>query len=243
MTLLNLIATWLRSACTGWFQRWGVPLVFVDILAWIVALAVVLVMVAGLALILIYVERKVAAYIQRRIGPERVGPWGLLQTVCDALKLLQKEDLVPTGADKLLHTLGPVVFFVVSVMGYLVIPWEDKATIAGFVDSNVGLLYVMAFSSLGVLGVLMGGWGSNNKWSLLGALRGAAQMISYEVPMLLALVCVVLLAGSLSLGDIVAQQKGLGLLSWNLWRPWLWLPMGLYLIAATGQTSTHSPQY
>ncbi len=235
MSPIGLIATWLRALLTGWFRAWHIPAVFVDILAWIVGGVVILLMITLIALILIYVLRKVAAYIQGRIGPERVGPYGLFQTVMDALKLLQKEDIVPAGADKILHTLGPVVFFFVCTMGYLVIPWESQATIARQVDLNIGVLFLLAFSSLGVIGVLMGGWGSNNKWSLLGALRGAAQMISYEIPMLLALVCVVLMAGSLSLEVITEQQKALGLLSWNLWKPWLWLPMILFLITAAAE--------
>ena len=235
MSLIGLLATWLRDLLKGWFTARGVPLVFLDLLAWIFGCLVILVVIAVIALVLIYVLRKVAAYIQGRIGPERVGPYGLLQTVMDALKLLQKEDIVPAGADKILHTLGPIAFFFVCTMGYLVIPWESKATIAKQVDLNLGVLFLLAFSSLGVIGVLMGGWGSNNKWSLLGALRGAAQMISYEIPMLLALVCVVLMAGSLSLGVITEQQHVLGLLSWNLWKPWLWLPMILYLITAAAE--------
>ncbi len=235
MSLIGLIATWLRELVAHWFAVWHVPPVFVDILGWVVAGVVILLVIALVALILIYVLRKVAAYIQGRIGPERVGPWGIFQTVMDALKLLQKEDIVPAGADKVLHTLGPIVFFFVCCMGYLVIPWESQATIARQVDLNVGVLYLLAFGSLGVIGVLMGGWGSNNKWSLLGALRGAAQMVSYEIPMLLALVCVILMAGSLSLNVITDQQKALGLLSWNIWHPWLWLPMLLYLITAAAE--------
>lgn len=234
---MGTLATWLRNLVEGWFQAWHVPLIFVDILAWIVGGIAVLLLVMVLALVLIYLERKVSGYLQSRIGPERVGPRGIFQTAMDALKLLQKEDIVPAGADKILHTVGPVAFFIVGLMGYLVIPWDERALIARLVDTNVGLVYVLAFGSLSVIGILMGGWGSNNKWSLLGALRGAAQMISYEVPMLLAVVCVVLLAGSLSLGAIVEQQKGLGLLSWNLWRPWLWLPVLLYLIAATAEVN------
>ncbi|HEY3398028.1 MAG TPA: NADH-quinone oxidoreductase subunit NuoH [Armatimonadota bacterium] len=236
MEILKLIDNWLRGAMTTWFTG-HVPLIFVDILAWIVATVVILLFVSLLALILIYLERKVAAYIQGRIGPERVGPWGLLQTVMDALKLLEKEDIVPAAADHLLHTVAPVAFFMISVLGYLVIPWEETVTIAKFVDLNVGLLYLLAISSLAVIGVLMGGWGSNNKWSLLGAMRGAAQMISYEVPMLLALICVVLQAGSLSLGVIVDQQKAMGLLTWNLWHPWLWLPLIIYLVCATAEVN------
>jgi NADH-quinone oxidoreductase subunit H len=235
--LLNAIANWLHKLVDGWFTAWHVPLIFTDILAWIVGGIVILVLVSLLALVLIYIERKVSGYIQSRLGPERVGPWGILQTAMDALKLLQKEDIVPAGADKILHSIGPVAFFVIGVMGYLVIPWDERATIAATVDQNVGIIYVLAFGSLAVIGILMGGWGSNNKWSLLGALRGAAQMISYEVPMLLAVVCVVMLAGSLSLAAIVDQQRMHGLLGWNIWRPWLWLPMILYLTAATAEVN------
>lgn len=235
MSAIGFLSNWLRQLLTRWFSAWHVPLVFVDILAWIVGALVILVLIAVVALVLIYVLRKEAAYIQGRIGPERVGPWGIFQTVADALKLLQKEDIVPAGADKVLHTLGPIVFFMVCTMGYLVVPWDEQTTMARFVDLNIGVLYLLAFSSLGVIGILMGGWGSNNKWSLLGALRGAAQMISYEIPMLLALVCVVLMAGSLSLGAITEQQKSLGLLTWNIWKPWLWLPMLLYLMAAAAE--------
>jgi NADH-quinone oxidoreductase subunit H len=235
MSLLGAIANSLRDHLTRWFAARHVPLVFVDVLAWIAGCAIVLVMISLVALVLIYVLRKVAAYIQGRIGPERVGPWGLFQTMMDALKLLQKEDIVPAGADKILHTLGPIIFFFVCTMGYLVIPWDSQATIAKMVDANVGLLFLLAFSSLAVIGVIMGGWGSNNKWSLLGALRGAAQMISYEIPMLLALTCVVLMTGSLSLGVISDQQKVHGLLSWNIWHWYLWLPMLLYTITALAE--------
>lgn len=237
MRLLEIVAIWLRGLITGWFQAWHIPLIFVDILAWIVVGVLIFVVICLLVLALVYVERKVSGYIQVRLGPTRVGPWGIFQTVMDALKLLQKEDIVPAGADKILHTVGPILFFVVCTMSYLVIPWGEGATAARLVDLNIGLLYVMAITSVGVIGVLVGGWGSNNKWALLGALRGAAQMISYEIPMLLALVCVVLMAESLSLGEIVRQQKDLGLLSWNIWRPWLWLPMVLYLIAATAEVN------
>ena len=147
----------------------------------------------------------------------------------------RKRTIVPAGADKVLHTFGPIVFFFVCTMGYLVIPWESHATLAQVVDTHIGVLFLLAFSSLAVLGVVMGGWGSNNKWSLLGALRGAAQMISYEIPMLLALVCVILMSSSLSLGAITEQQKLHGLLTWNIWHWYLWLPMVLYLITAAAE--------
>ena len=118
--MLSFIANWLRDLLTAWFQAWHVPLVFVDILAWIVGGIAILILVMVVALVFIYLERKISGYIQSRLGPERVGPWGIFQTAMDALKLLQKEDIVPAGADKILHTLGPIAFFVVGLLGYLV---------------------------------------------------------------------------------------------------------------------------
>jgi NADH-quinone oxidoreductase subunit H len=237
MQILTPIGDWLHRLVSGWFEAWGLPPLFVELGAWVVAGAVLMIFFAVLALVLVYLERKVAAYIQSRIGPERVGPWGVLQTVADALKLLQKEDLVPEGADKLLHTLGPIIFFVFSAMAYLVVPWERDMAMAGWVDEHIGIVFVLAFTSMPVLGGLLGGWGSNNKWSLLGALRAAAQTISYEIPMLLAVTSVVVVTGTLSLDATVEQQTGWGILSWNLWLPWLWLPALLYLMAATAEVN------
>ncbi len=237
MSVLSAITTWLRDALEGICQRYGIPLLAVDILAWLTAAVSVIALVLLIVLFFVYLERKVSGYVQTRLGPMRVGPIGLFQTPMDALKLLLKEDIVPRGADKILHTLGPVLFFVAAMLGYVVIPWDAKATIARHVDLNIGILYVTAVASVGIIGLIMAGWGSNNKWSLLGAMRSAAQMISYEVPMLLAIICVVMQAQSLSLGQIVNSQQGTWLLGWYCWRPWLWLPLILFFIAATAEVN------
>lgn len=235
MSFLAQITTWLRQTAEGLCERFSIPLLIVDVLAWAVATAAVIGLVLLIVLMFVYLERKVSGYVQTRLGPMRVGPIGIFQTAMDALKLLIKEDIVPRGADKILHTLGPVLFFVAAMLGYAVIPWDAKATIARHVDLNIGILYVVAVGSVGIIGIIMAGWGSNNKWSLLGAMRGAAQIISYEVPMLLAIVCVVMQAESMSLGEIVRGQEGLYLAGWYCWKPWLWLPLILFLVTATAE--------
>ncbi len=216
-------------------MRRGLPLIVVDVLAWCVAAAAIIALALLIVLILVYLERKVSGYIQTRLGPMRVGPIGIFQTAMDALKLLIKEDIVPRGADKILHTLGPIVFFTVAMLSYVVIPWDAKATVAKYVDLNIGILFVTAVGSVGIIGIIMAGWGSNNKWSLLGAIRSAAQMISYEVPMLLAIICVVMQAESMSLAQIVTGQQGAYLIGWYCWKPWLWLPLIMFFIAATAE--------
>ncbi len=215
----------------------GVPTLVVDILAW--GTGAVLVVVLGLlvALFVIWLERKVAGYIQTRLGPTRVGPVGIFQTAMDALKILQKEDIIPRGADYWLHLAGPVLYFTALVLGFAVIPWDVKATLAATVDLNVGLIYVIGVTSVGVLGVVMSGWGSNNKWSLLGAMRAAAQIISYDVPLLLALICVVMVAGTLSLTRIVELQGSAGILGWYVFKPYLWLPFIIFVICGTAEVN------
>lgn len=162
-------------------------------------------------LVLIYAERKIAAHFQCRLGPMRVGWHGILQTVADALKLLLKEDIVPTHADALLHILAPVLSFAGMLLVMIALPMSPSLQVA---DMNIGVLYVTAVSGLGVLGILLGGWSSNNKWSLLGAMRAGAQIISYEVSATLALLVVVLFAGTLQLSGIVQSQEA----GWWIWR-------------------------
>ncbi len=218
-----------------WAEGWGIPHLFVSIAAWIGAFILVIVLVLLVVLLAVYLERKVSGAIQSRLGPMRVGPIGLFQTPMDALKILTKEDIVPRDADKILHTAGPVIFFVTAVVGYVVIPW-DRATIAArVVDLNIGVLFVIAVSSIGILGIMAGGWGSNNKYALLGAMRAVAQMVSYEVALLLAIVCVVMQAGSMSLAAITADQSG-SLLQWNILRWWLWPALLLYIVAAVAES-------
>lgn len=155
----------------------------------------------------IYFQRKLLGWMQRRIGPNRVGPWGLLQTLADVLKLLLKEDTIPKHADKALFILAPVIAFMPAFGVLAVMPFTQTIH---FADIGAGLLYYIALSSITVIGVITGGWASNNKYALIGAMRGAAQMISYEIPLVLSVVGVILITGSLNLNDIVAKQQSMG---------------------------------
>ena len=172
----------------------------------VIGLVGVLVFVVVNALILTWAERKVAGHMQRRIGPKEVGPYGLIQPIADALKLLGKEILTPAKVDKPLYYLAPMLIFVPVLVSFIVIPFDASLQVK---DINVGILVILAFSSLSVLSILMAGWGSNNKYSLIGAIRSIAQNIAYEIPLLLALLPVIMMANSFSLKDIVEKQKGL----------------------------------
>jgi NADH-quinone oxidoreductase subunit H len=185
----------------GFFDSYLVPTAIV--VAQIVAILVpLLVAVAYLT----YAERKVIAAIQLRRGPNVVGPFGLLQPVADGLKLLFKETILPAGANRVVFVLAPMITFSLAMIAWAVIPVNEGWAIA---DINVGVLFLFAISSLGVYGVIMAGWASNSKYPFLGALRSAAQMVSYEVSMGFVLITVILCAGSLNLTDIVNSQKGL----------------------------------
>jgi len=184
-----------------------------EFLVIVVKLVVVLfVLITAVAYVQL-IERRVMAFMQARLGPNRVGPFGLLQPLADILKLIFKEDTTPAGADVPVYFLAPAIAAIVGIAGFAVIPFGGSIEVFGFrvnlyiADINVGLLYVFAMSSLAVYGITLAGWSSNNKYSLLGGIRSSAQMISYELPMGLALVSVLLVAGSLSLGDIVKAQE------------------------------------
>ena len=178
----------------------------------LVKLLVVLVALLLLAAYLIYVERRLLGFMQLRLGPNRAGPQGLLQPIADAVKLLAKEDFIPAGADRVIFLYAPAVVAATALLIFAVVPFARGWTFRGqeipgvITDLNVGLLFVLALSSIGVYGVALGGWASNSKFSLLGAIRGAAQMISYELSLGLSLVPVVMLARSFSLVDIVEAQ-------------------------------------
>ena len=179
----------------------------------LIKIGIVLVVLLLLAAYLSYFERKFLAWLQIRLGPNRAGPFGLLQPIADAIKLLVKEDIVPSKADRLIFLYAPAVVAGTALLIFAVVPFGQGIAIDGhpipmvISDLNVGLLYILALSSVGVYGVALGGWASNSKYSLLGGIRGAAQMISYELSLALALVPVVMLASSFSMVDIVTAQS------------------------------------
>lgn len=170
---------------------------------WLVFTVIIIAFVLTLVMGFIWIERRGMARMQARLGPNRAGPFGLLQPVADAIKVLIKEDIIPANADKIVHWLAPVVAFVPVLMIFAVVPFQDGALLA---DLNIGILYIVAISSVSTVGVFMAGWGSNSKYSLLGAMRNVAAVVSYEIPLMLSVISVVLIAGSLSLNQIVMAQ-------------------------------------
>ncbi len=193
-------------------------------------MALVVPLMLGVAY-LTYAERKIIGWMQVRIGPNRVGFQGLLQPIADAVKLLMKEIIIPSGANKGLFILGPILAIAPALAAWAVIPFTDSLVLA---DINAGLLYVMAITSMGVYGVIIAGWASNSKYAFLGAMRSAAQIVSYEIAMGFALVGVLMASQSLNLTDIVRGQEG-GLHQWYIW-PLFPLFM-VYLIAGVAETN------
>jgi len=195
-----------------------------------VKIVILLLVLAGIVAYLVYMERKVLAFIQARLGPMRVGPWGLLQPVADGIKLLLKEDIIPAGADKWVFLLAPVISVVAAFTVFAVIPFAGNFFIT---DVNIGILFILAVSSLGIYGIILGGWSSNSHYPLLGALRASAQLVSYEVAAGMAVVGVLLISNSLSMVEIVQNQQKMG--TWNIFlQP---VAFVIYVIAMLAETN------
>jgi NADH-quinone oxidoreductase subunit H len=191
----------------------------------------------GVAAYSTYGERKVSAIMQDRVGPNRAGPFGLLQPLADGLKMFMKEELIPSHSNRWLFIIGPSIAMMTALMAGIVIPWAGPIEIGGetftlqVADINIGILYVFGVVSIGVYGIMIGGWASNNKYSLLGALRASSQMISYEIAMGLSLIALIMHTGTLSLGEIVSQQQS----TWNVFlHP---LSFIIFLICAFAETN------
>ena len=207
------------------------------ILEWFLkSLVLILGLTLGFAYVTLY-ERKVLAWMQVRIGPNRAGPWGLLQPVADAFKLIFKEELIPEKADKLLFVIAPVITMIPALIITGVVPWGPPITIGGreitlqIADINIGALYILTVTSISIYGITLAGWSSNNKYATMGGLRATAQMVSYELALGLSFVGPILIASSMSIGDIVNAQKGL----WFI----VLQPLGaiIYMIAAIAEVN------
>ncbi|QVL48786.1 MAG: NADH-quinone oxidoreductase subunit NuoH [Thiocapsa sp.] len=209
-------------------ELWNALPVVIQIL---IKIAAIVLPLLGMVAYYTLAERKVIGYIQVRIGPNRVGWRGSLQPIADAVKLMMKEIVIPTKADKTLFLLAPMIAIAPALAAWAVFPFDEGLVLA---DINAGLLYLLALTSLGVYGIIIAGWASNSKYALLGAMRSAAQIVAYEIAMGFALVGVLVAAGSLNLGAIVAAQEG------NL-LTWFWLPLlplfGVYLISGIAETN------
>ena len=197
-------------------------------------LLIILVLLLAVAY-LTYAERKVMAAVQIRRGPNVVGPWGLLQPIADGIKLLFKETIIPTTANRVVFMVAPMITFVLALVAWAVIPFDSNWVLA---DINVGVLYLFAISSLGVYGVIMAGWASNSKYPFLGALRSAAQMVSYEVSIGFVIIAMLIPAGSLNLNDIIESQRGESGYFWNWYAFGILAPMAVvFYISALAETN------
>jgi NADH-quinone oxidoreductase subunit H len=198
----------------------------------------------GVAAYSTYAERKIAAFLQDRVGPDRAGPFGIFQPLADGLKFLMKEEIIPVVSNRFLFVLGPCIAMLTALMAGVLIPWGNTIEINGtayplqIADLNIGILYVFGVVSIGVYGIMIGGWASNNKFSLLGAIRASAQMISYEIAMGLSIIALVLMTGTLSLNELSSQQAGGAGSDWNFWNV-VYQPVGflIFLVCAFAETN------
>lgn len=204
LTFLSDVFTAITNWLVGVLEGWGASQLVIDGVLGVIGALVIVVYLLVLALFIIWVERKLVGRIQDRIGPNRVGPWGLFQNIADVLKLLTKEIIIPDGADLVPFILAPVIAVASVFLVWAAVPFT-RTTIG--TNVNIGVLYIVAVSSLGIMAVLLAGWSSNNKYALLGAFRAVAMLVSYEVPMILMLLIPVLLAGSMRVNAIVESQS------------------------------------
>lgn len=198
--LFLIIAAAIRGLFTDPYSVWA------DLTMSVVGCIMVIIIILLNILVLSIMERKIAAWIGRRVGPNRIGPHGWVQALADGLKLMGKEDITPAGADKSIYKVAPIIIFSLPIMALAVIPYGEKMAP---INLDLGIFYFLAITSISTLGFFMGGWGSNNKYSLLGAMRAVAQMVSYEIPLLLSLLGVVMISQSFNLGVIVEAQKAI----------------------------------
>lgn len=203
----KIVTEWLHGLLTSFFPEWGAILTE----SVLVALAIIT-LYAVFAIVLIYMERKICAAFQCRLGPMRVGKWGLLQVFCDVFKMLTKEIINLRNTDLFLHNLAPFLVVSASMITFSCLPWNKGAHI---IDFNVGVFFFLAVSSIGVVGILLAGWSSNNKYSLIGAMRSGAQIISYELSIGMTMLAMIVLTGTMSFSEICQQQMDYG---WNIWR-------------------------
>ena len=219
--------TWVHESLSASFSPGVVQLIEFVIVGVVFALLFTI-----LGLVLVYAERKICAFFQQRLGPMRVGKWGMAQTVADAVKLIMKEPLVTKNSDKFLFNLAPFIIIISTFMALAALPFA-KGLHA--IDLNIGILYITAVSSLGVIGILIAGWSSDNKYSLIGAMRSGAQVVSYELSVGLSLLTIVVLAGSLQFSTIVESQEA----GWWIFRGHFpaWIAFIIFLIASTAETN------
>ena len=213
----------------------AVPEPLLAVILTIIIATVILLFISVLVMFLIWLERKVSAHMQDRLGPMRVGGWhGWAQSIADGVKLLFKEDIVPEQADRLVFALAPMVVFASAFAAFVVIPFSPRLIVSNL---NIGILYLIAISSLVVIGIMMAGWSSNNKWALYGAIRSAAQIVSYEIPAGFALLTSVMLVGSLSMQDIAQAQAG-GIHRWFICHnPFSFMAFFIYYCASLAEVN------